>query len=292
MSKIRSMLAKILPMSVRRWYWRSSMSYMDDRRAFGKEIADALLWSRVLPIGVGSVSLPGYSAPLFYRARSSDPCVLRQVFANRDYAPITGLPDVRLIVDCGANVGYTSFYLLHHYPKAHVIVVEPDSENMALARRNLKPFRDRVTFVQSGVWSDNQELKVERGGYRDGQAWSFQVRACRDGEKPDFRGVTIGSLLAESGFPAIDILKVDIERAELQVFGAEDLSWLSRTRNIAIELHDAQCERVFSDAMSVYEHHQQVSGELTVCTSIQSGVLGCCNVPPPLISSGNLTDAE
>lgn len=39
-------------------------------------------------------------------------------------------------------------------------------------------------------------------------------------------------------------------------------------RNIAIELHSADCERAFFEAMSDYRYTASRSGELTLCLDI------------------------
>ena len=53
------------------------------------------------------------------------------------------------------------------------------------------------------------------------------------------------------GFENIDLLKLDIEGAEREIFGTGDLDWMNRTRAIIIELHDRfrpGCEAAFLSA--------------------------------------------
>ena len=56
---------------------------------------------------------------------------------------------------------------------------------------------------------------------------------------------------------------MDIEKAELVVFRAKDLSWLSRIKNIVIELHGSEARNVFLDALHDYDCRMLESGELT-----------------------------
>lgn len=219
---------------------------------------------------LGRVRLPRYRYPVYYRLGGSDPLVVRHVFANREYAPIAALPDVRFIVDCGANIGCTTFYLLHRYPDARAVVVEPDAGNMAVCRKNLAPFRGRVTFVEAGVWSSAGPLVVERGKFGDGAEWSYQVRPARDGERVDVNAVTVPDLLAAGGFPRADILKVDIEGAEAEVFGPTAANWLPLVRNLAIEIHGPDCERIVSSALSGFRFEPGRSGELTLFKNISA----------------------
>jgi hypothetical protein len=63
------------------------------------------------------------------------------------------------------------------------------------------------------------------------------------------RGLTMNSILAESGFDQVDLLKVDIEGAEADLFRGQN-EWLHRVRGIAVEFHgDARRESGFDNTM-------------------------------------------
>jgi FkbM family methyltransferase len=219
--------------------------------------------------GLRRLQLDGFDYPLYYRPRSSDLSVICQVFGQRDYEGSAGERDVRLILDCGANIGCTSFYLLHRYPNAHVIAVEPDPGNFRVCQRNLAPFGDRVTLVNAGVWSSEGPLRVVRGAFRDKREWSFQVRPALPGEPADCLATTIEALLVRSGRPFIDLLKMDIEGAEEELFTAAPDGWLRRTRHLAIELHGPSCERAFWRALAGYRCSLDHSGELLICRDLR-----------------------
>ncbi len=217
-----------------------------------------------------SVRLPGFRFPLFYRAGTSDADVIHQVFVRREYECAAGLPGIEFIIDCGANIGTSAFYLLHRYPSARVVVVEPDAGNMAVCRKNLAPFGNQVTFVQAGVWSSTGPLVVERGKFKDGAEWSFQVRPAMPGEPVDVHATTIMELMAQAGLPRIDLLKIDIETAEIAVFGLESQKWLRLTRNLAIELHGPECEKAVTAALAGFQSGVAHRGELTLYRDITS----------------------
>jgi FkbM family methyltransferase len=219
----------------------------------------------VRPRGIRCVRPDGYKYPIHYRLGTSDISVIRQVFVKREYECVVHEEDVSFIIDCGANIGCTSYFFLHHYPEARVIAVEPDPGNFAMCRRNLEPFGERVTLVNSGVWPTSAPLCIERGSFRDGREWSFQVRLASEGEQPDLMGTTILELIRNSGFEDVDLLKIDIESAERELFSGDVQGWLSHTRRLAIELHGPECERVFLEAMAGYCSDFRRSGELTIC---------------------------
>jgi FkbM family methyltransferase len=217
---------------------------------------------------VWRMNLKGYRYPIYYRMGTSDLKVIRQVFIRREYECVAYEQDVSLIIDCGANIGCTSYYLLNRYSKARIIVVEPDPGNFAMCRRNLEPFGDRVVLVNSGIWPTATPLRITRGSYRDGREWSFQVRPAFDGESSDLVATTVGDLIAGSGSNRVDLLKIDIECAEIQLFSENTDKWLPHTRCLVIELHGTDCERVFFKSMAEYRPEYERSGELTICRNI------------------------
>jgi FkbM family methyltransferase len=217
------------------------------------------------------LNFKGYDYPIFYRTQTSDLDVILQVFVDEQYDCVGEENSVKLIIDCGANIGCTSFYLLHRYPNAHVVAVEPDPQNFALCQRNLAPFAERVTLVNSGVWPEPVPLQIERGTYADGREWgewAIQVRPAQIGERPDMIAVTIDGLINQSGLDGVDILKIDIEGAEAALFSEGVEKWLSRTRHLAIEIHGTKCEQIFDKIMSQYSWIGAQHGELRLCKNI------------------------
>lgn len=112
------------------------------------------------------------------------------------------------------------------------------------------------------------------GGYRDRRDWATQVRECQGEDKPDVYSTDIYSLLQESGFEYIDILKINIERAEAVIFSQNYERWLNRVKNIYIELHDKECVEIFFRALSRYEY------EITKPCEATGGMVAVKNILP------------
>lgn len=196
------------------------------------------------------------SHPLYVRGRTSDADVFSQIFVEQEYRCIDDLEDVRLIVDAGANVGYSSAFFLTRFPEARIIALEPDPDNYETAKRNLSPWGDRVTLLQAALWSAPGTVSLCEG--TDG--WGRQV-SQGDG----VRAVTMPSLIEDYGLDSIDLLKVDIEGAEREVFG--NAGWLRYVRNMVVELHGSEETRIFHDAIRHRAYRLSTFGELTVCLS-------------------------
>lgn len=222
-------------------------------------------------IGTGYHTLLSKCAqfPLVCRPETSDRNVFRQIFIEREYSCLDGLSNVDLVIDCGANVGYSSAYFLTSFPKCKVICIEPDPLNFAVLQKNLAPYGERVKLLNAGVWSHSTGLKILTTPYRDGREWAVQVRECLPEEDPEMQGIDIGTLLDESGLKEVSILKMDIEGAEAVVFSSNYESWLPQVKNIVIELHDdssfGKASDIVMNALSAYQSFDvSSSGELTV----------------------------
>lgn len=84
----------------------------------------------------------------------------------------------------------------------------------------------------------------------------------------DVEAVDLASVIDMFGSP-IDLLKMDIEKAECLVFGSGDLRWLRQVSNIAIELHGPQAREVFFQALDGFSYESVESGELTICRNLR-----------------------
>ena len=207
--------------------------------------------------------------PAKCRAGTSDLDAFRQIFAAREYSCLDDVAEAIFIIDCGANVGYSSAYFLSRFPRCDVVAIEPDPQNFELLRLNLSPYGKRARTLRAAVWSHETRLTLSEEQYRDGREWSRQVRECRPGEDSDLLAVDIGSILDESGHERVSILKVDIEGAEAVVFSKNYESWIDRVDNMVVEIHNApsfgDCAGVFGKAVAGRGFSITQCEELTVC---------------------------
>lgn len=202
--------------------------------------------------------------PLRFRPNTSDHAVFFQVFVNLGYRCLDDARDVSLIIDCGANVGYTSAYLLTRFPTARVIAVEPDPENFTMLEMNLAGYGERYRAVRAAIWSHATGLVM--ASKEPGTEWSRSVKLANGDEAASLQATDIGSLLDQSGCPTISVLKIDIEGAETAVFSSNYESWLSKVDNLAIELHGQEAVSIFEKAIASQHFKVSQCAELTVCT--------------------------
>lgn len=198
--------------------------------------------------------------PLWVRAGTTDEVCIREVFDLRAYefAPVA-MP--RVIVDAGANVGCTSVFFANRYPDAKIFAVEPETSNFQLLEQNTSPYKN-VIPIRAALWSANCDLAVSDPGKGK---WGFRTRSAHQqtGAGETVRGLTIERLVEEHNIPQIDLLKLDIEGAEREVFEG-GASWLERVETIVIELHDRfqpGCHSAFEAAIGSSFPHRVHRGE-------------------------------
>jgi FkbM family methyltransferase len=176
-----------------------------------------------------TLGIPGSDYSVLARSEGSDLAAFRHVFGG---AYDLDLPtDPRLILDLGANVGYASIYFALRYPAAQVFAVEPVPRNAALLRRNVAAL-PRVEVVEGASWPRHGRLALDDPGKG---YWGMRVRPANG--KGDVQAVTVGDLLERAGTVWIDLVKIDIEGSERELF-SENTGWLERVSVLVLELHD------------------------------------------------------
>jgi len=202
---------------------------------------------------------------------SSDPGIFKQVFLEAEYHALVklcqnaGFSPERMI-DAGANIGLVSIYLTAFFPNMEVVALEPNARNRSLLKHHLT--RNKLTNVKVkpvGLWSHATQLCADYT-FRGGQDASFRLREAQSGEKGTLETKDIAAIMKEQAWPQIDFLKIDIEGGETAVFGPKaNLNWLTKTRMLAIEIHDEfNCRDHIEGLLRDYGFQLDHSGELTL----------------------------
>ena len=186
------------------------------------------------------IAIPDSDYEVCLRLQTSDIPTFVQVFVTSEYAT-PWLPETAgAIVDLGANIGLATVFFGAKYPTARILSIEPEAENFAALMANTTALGDRVQRRRAAVWTRDGFIGL-RTRDDDGNslgAWGVQVA---DGtEQPEARVAChrLSTLLDDAGFQDVDILKVDIEGAELDLFSEPVIEWLPRIGTIIIETHD------------------------------------------------------
>lgn len=208
------------------------------RRLYAARKSRASLHTLPLPAPLGSITI---------RGGSTDWHVVRQIFVQRHYV----FPDIKLspalVLDCGANLGASSLYFHSQFPEAVICAVEPDQSNFDLLTENTEKI-DRIRCIHGAVWGDDAALEIA-----DPDAPPSEKSVCRARDSASrLLGYSVNTLLKQSGFDRIGLLKLDVQGSEREIFSTGRREWLDRTDVIMIELHDfiwPGCGSSFYDAL-------------------------------------------
>jgi amino acid adenylation domain-containing protein/FkbM family methyltransferase/non-ribosomal peptide synthase protein (TIGR01720 family) len=178
------------------------------------------------------------------------------------------LHDGATVLDVGSNIGMFAMFAHVRHAGLRLVCVEPNPHVRTLLDANLRLFgaaahvfdcgigevegRAEFTFypwfsILSGLHADvDDEKAVVRSYIRHQQDMAGSDDATVDEViSAKLRPVTLpvrlrplGDIIAESGLTGIDLLKINVEKAELEVLlGVRDDQW-AMIRQIALELHD------------------------------------------------------
>lgn len=220
--------------------------------------------------GIISLNSKKFKNPVQIRKSDSDLPIYYQIFAELQYDINYNLKFSPLnIIDCGANVGYSCLYFAANFPAANIIAIEPQKDNFKQLENNVKNYSN-IKPINAAIWDRNTSLTI-----KNEYEWSasFEVKEQEEtGQGFSLRGVTINELMDKYNIPVIDILKVDIEGAEYNLFANDPHPWLSKTKCLIIELHDLLSpgtSQVFFKEMAKYKWNTFIRGENIVSFKVE-----------------------
>lgn len=186
----------------------------------------------------------------FLRDNNTDPGIFGQVFIDQQYdIPISF--DPKTILDLGANTGLSALYFSQKYPQANIVALEPDKENFEIALQNTNDC-SRIKMLQKGIWDKNTLLEIIDSNVTND---AFMVKETLSKTSTSIEAINIETLMEEQGWPYIDILKIDVEGSEKEVFSGNFEKWLPKTKVIFVEVHDQMkkgCSKAVFNAISKY----------------------------------------
>ena len=121
-----------------------------------------------------------------------------------------------------------------------------------------------IICIQKGIWSKNSFLKPDLS-FRDGQDWSFRLVEDTQKGNEGIEVTTINQLCIDKNISMLDLVKMDIEGGEAEIFKNGKLDWLDRTKVIALEIHDEfECRELIEGILNDKKFELMHSGELTI----------------------------
>jgi FkbM family methyltransferase len=221
------------------------------------------IYFRIKILRSGKVFLPGLKHPIYFRSRSGDIGTFREIFLREEYAirfPFSPTPQI--IIDAGANIGFTTLYFAKQYPTTKIFSLEPDKENFEYLKKNTSGYKNLIP-IQSALWNKVGTIEIKDNGYGV-RGYMTEEGSSTESSASSIPSTTLEALIKENNVTTIDILKMDIEGSEKEVFSVGTEKWLPITKCLIIELHDRMksgCSQAVFKALAHYNFECSIKGE-------------------------------
>lgn len=169
----------------------------------------------------------------FYMEQSDISGFAQSAELRGKYEDMLGRGATPVIIDGGGNIGTVSAYLSRSFPKALIVLVEPDESNLEIARLNTERLGN-VTMRRAALWSSCRTLNLSGGA----ESNAITVSADAADDSADcVAATTIDTILAGIERGELLLLKIDIEGAESEAISGE-AEWVTNRPVCIIEPHD------------------------------------------------------
>lgn len=175
--------------------------------------------------------------------RAEDECIVDEVYADRVYDKDSPIEAGQCVIDAGGHIGAFALYAARKVgPEGRVVVFEPSPDNLELLRRNLDANAlSQIRLFPVGLAEAAGQAQIyvaEPGADNPAANTLFPTEGRRGTGVPLER---LDDVVERIGLARVDLLKIDVEGAELRVLrGAEKT--LKLTRRIVMEIHPARVE--------------------------------------------------
>ena len=222
--------------------------------------------------------LPNGLAILHQNKNETD-YLYQEIFENQTYVKHgIDLPDGACVFDVGANIGLFTLFVLAHCPNARILAFEPIFPIFETLRLNVELYGDNVKLFPFGLsdkistasftFYPNYSMMSGLSEYAHaGGDVEVVKRYLRHQQSEGTLGAdsllehadefladrfvdqiyesqlrTLSEVIRNERIERIDLLKIDVQRAELDVLnGIEEADW-SRIHQVVMEVHDAKGE--------------------------------------------------
>jgi FkbM family methyltransferase len=237
--------------------------YYKTYKRFGLRAILFLVASKFKKNKIDNIRLKNVNTSISLSNFGTDVTTLFQIFFVGEYnVSLKGSPD--FIIDCGANIGLSAVFFANKYPKAKIFAIEPDKNNFKFLKQNTSLFKN-VICINKAIWSHSSKMDIVDTNTGN---WGLQTVEALFENENTVEGVSIDIIMAEYKIERIDLLKIDIEGAEKELFSKNYENWLSKTKVLAIELHDTtdnNITEIFNNAIKHYANKKYYLGENLIC---------------------------
>jgi FkbM family methyltransferase len=217
----------------------------------------------------------GSGEEVILRGGTSDVLAFRELFLENCYRSafeaLRPSHERPRILDCGANIGLFAVLCARYFISPSLVCVEPDSGNLEILRTNVANLPGEVTTVPAFMGGCNGLGYLYDSGVGE---WGFQLSRTPVAGVQPASILDIPSLMKLVGWKKIDLLKMDIEGSEAEVF-ANNESWIDCVDSMIVEIHgNYSMDKFIGDISRAGRgwklNHEAAYGDQTVCSVTRS----------------------
>jgi FkbM family methyltransferase len=188
------------------------------------------------------------------RTETNDDYIFKEVYLENCYNIPPSIKG-QTIIDLGAHIGVFS-RLAHQRGAEKVIAVEPDSVGFQILKKHLSNFPKTILY-NNAVWKNNTDEillcspdKKLPTHYRALEATSVNLPPVCQKAIP----ITLVEILMQQKIEKVDILKIDIEGGEKEVFSSLPQEYFAKINNIVGEWHGHETVQLLKQYLAPFYH--------------------------------------
>lgn len=157
-----------------------------------------------------------------------------EIFLDEAYRQPIDVPKInpKLIVDIGANLGYSVVYFAYKYPNSRLVAFEPHPAHLSVINRHLEvnSFSNRVDVIENAVSNRNADMFITDKG---------DTSTVMESAEADCFPIKVLDFFAWVGNQTIDLLKMDIEGGEYAILNDQRFA-TTNINTIVLEWHNTE----------------------------------------------------
>lgn len=169
--------------------------------------------------------------PIYYRPGTYDEAIIHTVLVERGEYLFPAMKP-KVCFDIGGNIGVVAIVLATIYPESKVYTFEPVQSNYELLLQNIAEYPN-IKALKYGLGGDTGKRRIWFSDDEKNPGGSSLVIKNSEGRNEMVEVRDVATAFQEFGAP--DVLKIDVEGAEAEIF--ESMPNLSEVKWIAGELH-------------------------------------------------------
>jgi FkbM family methyltransferase len=197
---------------------------------------------------LGLVTKPIYSSrtgmKFETRGKTTDINDAVVVLSGKEYPPeLLGLTNSEenppVVLDCGGHIGSFTMYVKSHWPNAKILVMEPVPDNLRLLKANIdRNHLTDITVIPFALYGTSGTFYIDMAG-KQFDAVNVTAQKPQHDQYITIEALELSEVVAKQRVTAIDLMKLDIEGAEYNVFEHSLPALAAHVKRIIMEFHPA-----------------------------------------------------